>query len=198
MSMKRKLQDVRMYLAGPIEKAIDDGYTWRSKMASELSELGITVWDPLVKPEWFNKECGCIYDGKKQREDFELITCERNKDNCAEVDAAFRRNNLVRDVCLRLVSACDVVICKVGDRTVGTFEELHLAQMQFKPILFWYEEDQIDSSWRIVEFPNALHFQGMDLLVNYLKEISLDAEQVDNEQWIFLDGRWPNASFTTF
>jgi len=191
------LQGSRVYLAGPVERA-DDNVTWRKAIRPILGHMGITVWDPLIKPNWFIQKCGCELTSEEQRKDLKLFEEKSRKviSNGGDVVKAYMRSTVARDTCLRLVSSCDFIICYVGGPTIGTFEELNLANNQGKPIIFLYS-DGLDSCWRYVQFDEAIHRYSINEVIEYLNRIDAGTEKVDNKQWIFLPGRWPDASSPT-
>jgi nucleoside 2-deoxyribosyltransferase len=183
------LNGSRCYLCGPIENHEDD---WRVKITPKLQKLGIKIWNPLVKPNWMYNVTGC--DQKNDRNYINNNMNNLDKDKLHEI---FIKNNEIKNVCLRLVSACDFVICKVGGPTVGTFHELAKANDQNKPILFFTDnKDKIDSMWRLVQFSNEYEinntFFGLsDDLIEYLNKINNNTITVDKLKWIFLSNNWP-------
>lgn len=190
------LKGTRAYLAGPVER-VDDNASWREKIRPLLGQMGITVWDPLIKPKWFVDQCGCELTGDEQRNDLKLLEDRRISTSGRDVVKAIMRNTLARDTCLRLVSSCDFAICFVGGPTVGTFEELAIMNSQKKPIIFLHDSGHMDSCWRYVQFSEATHKYSVDEVIDYLNNINNESARVDNKQWIFLPGRWPDASSIT-
>ena len=193
------LKNSKVYLAGPIEQS-NDSKSWRDKISSALSDLEIESWDPLKKPQWFNEMCGGELTAEDQRNHKHVLNDLFKNDN--NVSSGFydalNQNCIIRMVCLKLVSACDFVICKVGGPTVGTFEELSICSQQDKPILFLYDEGEtLDSCWRAVQFANSSWFNNINDLIKYVTDISNETIKVDKLQWIFLPGAWPNASKIT-
>lgn len=189
------LKGCRVYLAGPVEK-VDDNSSWREYIRPILGNMGLIVWDPLIKPEWFVQECGCELTAEEQRRDLQLFE-DSSKDLFVkpdEVYAAYIRSEVARKTCLRLVSSCDFAICSVGGMTVGTFEELSKMSSQGKPIIFLHNSGKLDSCWRYVQFKNAIHKYSSTEITDYLTKVDNGTQQVDNKQWIFLPGRWPDAS----
>lgn len=187
--MLNLLNNRTVYLAGPIEMNPDPG-SWRNKITLELSKInGIRIWDPLVKPEW------CVQiTGDDQRHDLEKFKDNnenggiRSCTNFKELD----RNYEIRDICLRLVSACDFIICMIGGRTVGTYEELAHAAIMKKPVLFIGPPD---SCWRVAQFQkndDKIFFDNIESVVWYLNNIDNGSQEVDSLSWIFLNNKWIN------
>lgn len=192
------LNGTRVYLAGPIERA-SDNVSWRETIRPMLGDMGIVVWDPLIKPEWFIKKCKCELTAGEQQQDLKLFEkySKSEKVNLMDVVSAHNRSTTVRATCLRLVSSCDFIICNIDGTTVGTFEEMSKANDQGKPIIFLHSNGKFDSCWRYVQFNNAIHKYSINEVIDYLNNINKGVEEVDNKQWIFLPGRWPDASNTT-
>jgi len=196
------LKNCRIYLAGPVELS-EDNFSWRESIKVKLSKFKSIVWDPLVKPEWFISECGTLTAEEQRSGLLWLNKLHRNKHSsnfsriCINSKKALNQNKIARETCLRLVSCSDIIICYVNGPTVGTFEELCKANDEGKPILFLYSDEQIDSCWRMAQFDTAKHFFSQDKLIEYLEDINKDLTEVDNKQWIFLKGGWPNACCTT-
>lgn len=187
------LKGTRAYLAGPVELA-DDNDGWRKRIRPLLGLMGITVWDPLIKPKWFTDQCECELTGDEQRNDLKLLENRKITSNGRDVAKAIRRNILARDTCLRLASSCDFAICFVDGPTVGTFEELMIMNSQKKPIIFLHNSGHMDSCWRYIQFSEAIHKYSIQEVIKYLSSIDHESVKVDNKQWIFLPGRWPNAN----
>lgn len=184
------LNNTSVYLAGPVERDSECG-GWRNTITPLLKEIGIRIYNPLIKPQWFINECGCEVTPKQQRESKKILS-----------DIAFEPSNVIpndlvlnkyiRKVCLRLVSAADFVICKVSGPTVGTYEELAICNQQEKPILFLM--DELDSCWRVAQFYNhsyeyreQLAFKTIDELIEILKDIDLgNYKNINPLKWIFL------------
>ena len=48
--VKGRLNNHRVYLAGPIDHASDDGVGWREELTPYLEKMGLTILDPTNKP----------------------------------------------------------------------------------------------------------------------------------------------------
>ena len=190
-----KLKDTTCYLAGPVE-LVDDCVSWRNALTPLLKNLGVNVWDPLNKPEWFVDRVGNLTPQDQRNDKLLLnnIVSDQLLDyqQIMEAKDAGKRNDYVRKVCLRLVSACDFVICRVAGPTIGTFEEICIANQQNKPILFLSNNEDLDSCWRAAQFgnlgddPRLIWFKSQDFLMDYLTNIDNGTELVNNLDWIFL------------
>lgn len=179
--MRNKLKNTTVYLCGAVEAIPDGGADWRDAITKPLNEMGVRVWNPLIKPDWYNPK----YDAKDQVEDKKEIV-DAITNNTFPV-FAFDRLNKLRNTCLRLADACDFIICKLGGKTVGTFEELAIRGQ--KPVLFIGE---FDSTWRYVQFsqPDPFFFKDVDMLLDYLRKVDSGVEKVDALSWVFLKNHW--------
>lgn len=193
----KRLNHATVYLAGPVEQD-EDCHSWRSIITPKLKEIGLRVWSPLIKPQWFIDTCGELSPEEQRKDRKALSMCfttipgesiARKAAECKHSDI-LERNRYIRKICLRLVSACDFLICKVGFGTVGTFEELAIAKQQNKPVLFLMNE--LDSCWRVAQFYNYYQnsFKTINEICDYLHRINDGAEEVHNVEWIFLNGVW--------
>ena len=193
-----KLQGVTAYLACPFEKDLDCA-GWREEIKPELEKLGVIAWDPLPKPKWFVDRVGDI-TAELQREDKDIIqtwtsvgpSSYQSESGQKDREVIFR-NEYMRNVCLRLASACDIIICYVDGPTVGTFEELCVANQQKKPILFFTNGKVLDSAWRAIQFNTITgnkFFSHMHDMLEYLDGVNDGTQSVNSIDWIFLEGMW--------
>jgi hypothetical protein len=184
-----RLKNTRAYLAGPVERS-HDCKSWRDIITKELLKLEIIPWSPLIKPKWFIEECGCELSAEQQRDDKKELNYLAQGFTIND-ENVLHRNQYVRKVCLRLVSACDWVICKVDGPTVGTFEEITIAGQQGKPVLFFGNDQNLDSCWRAVQFINnnedQIWFRNINDIVEYITSIHEGSTQVDKLSWIFMN-----------
>lgn len=179
------LAGTTVYLAGPVEQD-NDPNSWRELIKIGLTNMNVRIWDPLDKPDWIDRS----FTGKAQRNDKYTLESMRF---LIHDDPIVLRNVQIRNVALRLASAADFIVCKIGGPTVGTFEELALAKQCLKPILFFGD---LDSSWRFAQFADphyAAFHKNMDDLMTYLNKINDSKELVSEVSWIFTNNFWPNS-----
>ena len=179
------LEGSKVYLVGPVEVVSqNDSTEWRNDLTPKLEKMGIQVWNPLIKPEWFKRIFGTYYDNNDQINDKNIIINSINSDCCTnEYNQAMNRVKMVRDICLRLASAADFIICKIGGYTVGSYEEIGISK--YKPVLFI---GQIDSSWRCAQFDKCdrTFFKDNDDIISYLQMINCGNYKLDKLDWIYL------------
>lgn len=192
--MKNILRGSRVYLAGPIEMSDgDSSSSWRCSLANELKSIGVISWDPLVKPKWFTDEVGQLSLEDQRNDLIKFDEYNKSRKNSTDMIFAYERNMFIRSCCLRLTSSCDFVICLIDGPTIGTFEEINLANQQGKPIIFIHKNGKIDSCWRYVQFMNCIHCYSINEVIKYLKKIDNGEIEVDHKKWIFLPNMWPNS-----
>jgi len=125
------LQNTTVYLCGQIEHDERAGQ-WRHEIATRLLDIEptITVWDPMVKPQWVglarNDE---IAFGWKA----ELLGGDVHR--AAQCLVA---NCEVRDLCKQLASKCDWMIARLSKLfTWGSIDELEIAAARNIPVFLW-------------------------------------------------------------
>lgn len=130
------LEGKRIYLGGPVE-SYDGAQDWRQQITPKLTSLGLTVLNPLIKPNWIpNVDC------KAQRDMRALL------DMGVELRPSdINNNDLTRKWCLSLVRISDILIFNLRGtvKTFGTFEEL--ACSSHKPIFLICDDGHIPSMW---------------------------------------------------
>ena len=130
------LEGKRIYLGGPVE-SYDGAQDWRQQITPKLTSLGLTVLNPLIKPNWMpNVDC------KAQRDMRALL------DMGVELRPSdINNNDLTRKWCLSLVRISDILIFNLRGtvKTFGTFEELACSSQ--KPVFLICDDRHIPSMW---------------------------------------------------
>lgn len=130
------LEGKRIYLGGPVE-SYDGAQDWRQQITPKLTSLGLTVLNPLIKPNWMPN-----VDGKTQRD------MRAQLDMGVELRPSdINNNDLTRKWCLSLVRISDILIFNLHGtvKTFGTFEELACSSQ--KPIFLICDDRHIPSMW---------------------------------------------------
>lgn len=135
------LRDARVYLSGPMDfvasRADEKRNGWRTRVREFLRELGVTVFDPWLKPgvRGFH-EYG--HEGAGSTDARKLWTFERTPEGAAARAACAERYWSTLHVDLRMVDTSDFVIayCPTNLYSVGTPHEIILCRQQHKPVLF--------------------------------------------------------------
>jgi hypothetical protein len=146
------LRDARVYLSGPMDfvasRASEKKLGWRNRVGQVLRTLGVTVFDPWVKPEvrglhQYGRE---DEPGSPARSGWSFLTGETDT---ADGQRKRREGAQARSACaeqfwpalhidLRMVDTSDFVIayCPTNIYSVGTPHEIILCRQQRKPVLF--------------------------------------------------------------
>ena len=141
MTPGKLLSGSRVYLSGPMDFVASRAYAkkhgWRNRVGEFLGWMGVTVFDPWIKPE-VRGFAGYGYEG-------EATTSHRD----AWTFAPGARGARARAACaeafwpslhidLRMVDASDFVVayCPTNIYSVGTVHEIVVARQQRKPVLF--------------------------------------------------------------
>jgi nucleoside 2-deoxyribosyltransferase len=171
------LSKARCYLAGPCEFSKAN---WRSSIIPKLDHLNLDIYNPVDQPSWFQ------IDGHTQTRQRFHFNSHFGKEHPKDFKDILDQNKTLRQICLRLVAACDFIICRIdGNFTVGTYEEIKCAADQNKPVLFFTGNQPIDSMWRLSQFVEndseieKVYFTSEDGLIKYLDEVNLGL--VDNK-----------------
>jgi hypothetical protein len=146
------LRDARVYLSGPMDfvasRASEKKTGWRNRVGEFLRRLGVTVFDPWVKPE----VRGLYQYGREDDQDspprgrWTFLTGdpstgkgESNRREGAKARAACAEQFWpALHIDLRMVDTSDFVIayCPTNVYSVGTPHEIILCRQQRKPVLF--------------------------------------------------------------
>jgi len=167
------LKGKTVYLAGPIHAVADDGIGWRDSITPQLQTFGLNVDDPCKKTV---NGVGEVKDDKKFI--IELI----KSGNFSEAKKLFYP--IVRKD-LRSVDKADFLIV-VYDPTIhlfGTLHEMVIAHTQRKPILLWFDKNNIDkfNPWCLTLVKENMIFTEWDDVLKYLCKI--DIGEFDSSYW---------------
>lgn len=135
------LRDARVYLSGPMDFVADreaeKKFGWRTRVGQVLRALGVTVFDPWVKPEIRGVQ------GYGREDDKDSVaragwTFADSKEGAARRAASADAFWPALHTDLRMVDTSDFVVahCPTNVYSVGTPHEIILARQQRKPVLF--------------------------------------------------------------
>lgn len=166
-----KLFGLCAYLSGPMEKTADLGREIRKPVASLLTKFDVIVLDPSLKDlltPWVR------LDGP------DLLTYRDSK----QLDLLHQKMKRIRSLDLDLVRLSDfvVVVYDPNIPTVGTWEEIHVAKFNYKPVLFLCEKGYENVPlWVYGMLPPSNIFPSLQALDDYLKAV--DEGQVSCVLW---------------
>ncbi len=176
---KNILKGLTVYLAGPIDRAKDDGLTWRNEVKRKLKEknIKVKVFDPTHKPKSLGTKIPSEIGEEKK-----LVKDLKRK---GEWDKAAKIVNIYRRYDLRMVDTCNffVIYIDTDIHSCGSYNELFLAETQHKPIfgiIKQKKEDLPDWLMDVINY-NEL-FESVEEFIQYL--MCLDNGEIE------LDDRW--------
>jgi nucleoside 2-deoxyribosyltransferase len=173
-----RLNKQRAYLAGAIDREADRGKGWRDNITPFLNNLGVTVFNPLIKPGEIGKEDENTSYFKKQLK----------KDG--RYDELSKVMKTIRGVDLRLVDISDFLIVNLDLNThpCGTYEEIFLANRQKKPILVRVVQGKENApDWLFGTIPHNMIFTYWNEVMGYLEHINSGIEVESQNRWYFFD-----------
>jgi nucleoside 2-deoxyribosyltransferase len=167
----------RVYLAGPMDRALDGGMQWRQELTPWLNSRGIVVLDPTNKPCDIGIETP---ESRKYRRD---AMAQGNIQPMLD-------DKPVRQVDLRMVDISDFLIVNMDmeQRPAGTMEEIMLANREKKPVLLMCPKGKYTApDWLYWTFPPQFFFSSWDEIkeyIDYINDAQLD--EVDTlKRWVF-------------
>jgi len=174
--MMNRLKGNRCYLCGPMDKARDNGETWRQQIKLDLADLGIIWLDPTHKPTSMaveSVESRRRLADAKQAGDFDYV-CEQMR--------------VIRSVDLRLVDVSDFLVVHIDTTTFsfGTIEEISGANRQKKPIIVHVEQGKAETpNWLLGMLPHSMIFSTWAELYGYLRTIAHEPIYDRLRRWQF-------------
>lgn len=171
------LRDTRVYLCGAMSYEPDNGIEWRDALKPFLKSLGIRIFDPTNKP---------IDIGPERLED---RTYHKELRDAEAYDEISKVAKTIRCVDLRIVDIVDFLIVNIdiSTYTVGTWEEIFLANREKKPILVHVEQSKQQAPfWLFGTIPHQHIFSEWSDIENYLLEID-SGSTTDEKRWYLFD-----------
>jgi nucleoside 2-deoxyribosyltransferase len=179
-TVKGRLNNHRVYLAGPIDNAEDDGTIWRKKITPYLKKMGLTILDPTNKP---TSQCKWNEVGDEKEHIQRLVDLERWDE----------LRNLAKEIVLvdlRMVEVADFMICYL-DRDIhqcGTYDELFEALRRRKPTLIVHKGGKKEMSmWLRGKVNHNFVFENFADLYAYLEALHDGTVEPDYTRWVFFD-----------
>lgn len=171
-----RLKNQRVYLAGAMDRVKDRGTGWRSNITPFLQNLGVKVFNPIIKPSDI---------GLEDKETHLLKTELKSQKKYNELSTIMKT---IRSVDLRLVDICDFMIANldINVHPCGTYEEIFWANRSKKPILIHVVQGKHNTpDWLFGTIPHQMIFSEWDDLFNYLEHIN-SCESINTyRRWSF-------------
>lgn len=173
-----RLNNQRVYLAGPMDRVQDRGATWRDNITPILLSMGIKVLNPIHKPIDIGSEDNNVHEIKKS-----LKMAEK-------YDALSVIMKEIRNIDLRMVDISDFVIANLDldIHPCGTLEEIFWANRQKKPVIIRMEQGKKHTpDWLFGTVPHQMIFSTWDEIHSYLSHID-SAPHIDSQRrWYFFN-----------
>ena len=159
LKAKNRLEGLRTYLAGPMDRVADGGVGWRIMLSQYLNARDVVILDPCNKPTDMGVE---DLENRQQRRDWKAQ---------GEYDKAAKCMKVIRATDLRMVDISDFLIVNLDIEAspCGTYEELFLANRQKKPILLRVKQGKQEvPDWLLGVIPHETIFSTWDEVKEYL------------------------------
>lgn len=179
-TVQGKLSNHRVYLAGPIDHAHDDGVGWRNRMKPLLEGLGVTILDPTDKP---TTQCKFNEVGAEKEMIKRMVELER-WDDLREI----AKEIVLVD--LRMVEVADFLIAYIDPdlHLCGTYDEIFEALRHRKPTLIVHKGGKARMSmWLRGKFNHNFVFESFEALFSYLEALHDGTIEPDYTRWVFFD-----------
>lgn len=173
-----RLNGMRTYLAGAMDRVPDGGVGWRQRITPLLEDYNVTVLDPCDKP---------IEIGIEDSDTRDEIAHFKKTGNFSEIRKKF---GVIRTLDLRCVDISDFIIASIDIdvHACGTYEEITTANSQKKPVLVWCQQGKAAApNWLFFMLPHEHIFGSLDDLMDYLQVVNSEDEVNHYKRWFFFD-----------
>lgn len=178
--VKGRLNNHRVYLAGPIDHASDDGVGWREELTPYLEKMGLTILDPTNKP---TSQCRYNEIGDEKEHIKKLVNLKR-------WDELREMAKEIVLVDLRMVEVADFLIAYV-DKDIhicGTYDEIFESLRRRKPTLIVHKGGKAEMSmWLRGKMNHNFVFENFCELYDYLEALHDGTVEPDYTRWVFFD-----------
>ena len=171
------LYKTKVYLVGSMQY-VADGRTWRSEMTTELTKLGVTVFDPYIKP---------FVDDVKEDESVRAALKEHMQKG--ELDIVADRMKKVRNFDLRLCDLSDFIIAHINPAVAswGSAEELVTSCRMKKPTFISVEGGRNACPlWILGMFPTKYIYNNTREILTMINKIDTGEKAIDSDRWKLL------------
>lgn len=175
-----RLRGLRVYLAGPIDHAKDDGIGWRDSLKPYLRRRGMKPLDPCAKPISY-ATYGEVGDEKEKMMELK------------KMGRYFELSEQMRAIChvdLRMTDVSDCVIVYINPKIpmCGTIHELVNSLQQRKPTLVVIEGGKKNApNWLFGIMDFNFMFDSFDDLKDFLTLVDEASFNPDMTRWVFFD-----------
>jgi len=172
-----------VYLAGPIDFALDKGASYRHKLHKLLKKAGLAphmILDPTQKPLG---DLTAYRDFDTEQEFFDTLIKHRRWDEYEE------HIKTIMHIDLRFIDKSDVIIATVDSNIpmCGTWHEIVVARQQKKPVLLIDPRGKSGTSrWAVGLVGHANIFETHEAAIAYFDDVIHGRILADSDEWLFL------------
>lgn len=159
-----------------MDRVADRGAGWREHISPYLHELGVVVFNPIIKPADI---------GLEDRDTHNIKTKLKQQHRYDELSSMMK---VIRSVDLRLVDISDFMIVNLDldVHPCGTLEEIFWANRQKKPIIIHMVQGKDKTpDWLFGTIPHQMIFSTWEEIVLYLKHIDTSENIESYNRWYF-------------
>lgn len=170
------LHKTKVYLVGGMQYV--NGRGWRETMTTDLTAMGITVFNPYIKP---------FIDDVVEDEGARQLLAEQMKNS--DFDAVADRMRKVRNFDLRLCDLSDFIIAHINPNVAswGSAEEIVTSCRMKKPTFISIEGGKNKCPlWIMGMFPHKYIYNNTDEIVAMLRKIDSGEKVADSNRWKLL------------
>lgn len=173
---KNILNKTKVYLVGPMQ--YENGRGWREDITPHLRAMGITVFDPYIKP--------FVDDVEEDEAARERL--KQQMDN-GDFDAVADRMKKVRNFDLRLCDLSDFIIAHINPAVAswGSAEELVTNVRAKKPIFLSIQGGKKKTPlWIMGMLPHKYIYDSPAAILEMIQSIDRGDKPIDSERWKLL------------
>jgi nucleoside 2-deoxyribosyltransferase len=174
------LYKTKTYLVGHMQYL--SGRNWREEVASQLSSISITCFDPYKKP--FIKD---VEEDEASR--LEMETWMKTK----QYDRATERMKTIRSYDLNLVDRSDFIIAHLVPDVAswGSAEEIVTAVRMKKPIFISMEGGKSKTPlWMLGMLPHKYIYNDLNEVIDMIYAIDNGSKPIDSDRWRLLQKKF--------
>lgn len=170
------LNKTKVYLVGPMQ--YENGRGWRAEITPHLRSMGITVFDPYIKP--------FVDDVEEDEAVRELLKTQMDN---GDFDAVADRMKKVRNFDLRLCDLSDFIIAHINPSVAswGSAEELVTNVRAKKPIFLSIQGGKKKTPlWIMGMLPHKYIYDSPADILEMIRSIDSGQKPIDSERWKLL------------
>ena len=170
------LNKTKVYLVGHMQYV--SGRGWREEITPTLKEMGITVFDPYIKP--FIDDC---------KEDETVRAALKQSMENGDYDIVAKRMKTVRNFDLRLCDLSDFIVAHINPAVAswGSAEEIVTCVRAKKPVFLSIEGGKKNTPlWIMGMLPHKYIYNNLTEVVACLSRINSGEKKIDSDRWKLL------------